>query len=164
MTDWRTVHGRLSSLDDTDDFGTRAGRPSAGAGGVARKVVREFGTPTYAYDLAVIKGQVGKLQKHLPRGTTVAFSLKANASLGLAGFLARCGVSADVASAGELATATAAGFAPERIFVSGPDKSPAMLGLMQFVPEALSSVDSLSELCILASLQRPQRAAAPPAP
>ena len=57
----------------------------------------------------------------------VVYSLKANASLGLCSFLAGCGLGADVASAGELVTALEAGFPPERIFVSGPDKSAAML-------------------------------------
>src|SRR5687767_10860371 len=87
-------------------------------------VVERYGTPTYAYDLETIRSQVAKLRTHLPASVDVVYSLKANASLGLCGFLAGCGVGADVASAGELATALEAGFGPERIFVSGPDKSP----------------------------------------
>jgi diaminopimelate decarboxylase len=94
----------------------------------------------------------------LPAEIDVIYSLKANASLGLSGFLAGYGFGADVASAGELATAVEAGFPPERIFVSGPDKSPAMLNQLKSVPGAIVSVDSVSELGTLLTLDRPLRA------
>lgn len=122
------------------------------------EIVRQHGTPTYAYDLESIRAQVSKLQTHLPPAVDVIYSLKANASLGLGGFLAGCGLGADVASAGELATAVEAGFRPERIMVSGPDKSAAMLAELRSVPTALISVDSPSELRALAGLDRPHRA------
>src|SRR5262245_63483563 len=67
-----------------------------------REVVRQYGTPTYAYDLTVIRRQVARLREHLPRAVEVFYSFKANASLGLGGFLADCGLGADVASAGQL--------------------------------------------------------------
>src|SRR6516164_961568 len=73
-----------------------------------REVVRRYGTPTYAYDLGRIRSQAARLRAHLPPGVDVLYSLKANASLGLCGFLAGLGVGADVASAGELATAVEA--------------------------------------------------------
>lgn len=122
------------------------------------EVVRRYGTPTYAYDLDSIQSQVAKLHSEIPHEVDVVYSLKANASLGLCGFLAGCGLGADVASAGELATAVEAGFTPARIFVSGPDKSPAILAQIRTVPQALLSVDSLSELSVLANLERPHRA------
>jgi diaminopimelate decarboxylase len=123
-----------------------------------REVVRRHGTPAFAYDLDRIRSQVAKLRAHLPAAVEVVYSLKANASLGLCDFIARCGLGADVASAGELATAAAAGFAPERIFVSGPDKSPAMLAQLRAAPAALLSIDSASELQLLANLDQPHRA------
>src|SRR5216683_2696617 len=86
-----------------------------------REVVRQFGTPTYAYDIYRIRTQAAKLRTHLPAAVEVLYSLKANASLGLCGVLAGCGLGADVASAGELAIAQAAGFSPSRIFLTGPD-------------------------------------------
>src|SRR5262249_48210020 len=79
------------------------------------------------------------------------YSLKANASLGLCGFIAAEGLGADVASAGELVTALEAGFPPGRILVSGPDKSPALRALLPSVPDALLSLDSVSELELLAA-------------
>src|SRR5262249_11678096 len=78
-------------------------------------------------------------------------------ALGLCGFLAECGLGADVASEGELLTALEAGFAPRHILVTGPDRSPAFLARLRSVPEAILSVDSLSELELLARQGLPQR-------
>lgn len=122
-----------------------------------REVVRRYGTPSYAYDIASIRTQVAKLRAQLPPAVEVFYSLKANASLGLSGVLADCGLGADVASAGELVTAVAAGFPRGRILVSGPDKSRAMLAQLQAVPEALLSLDSVSELQLFAGLDQPRR-------
>jgi diaminopimelate decarboxylase len=120
-------------------------------------VVRRYGTPTYAYDLAQIRRQITRLRGTLPPSVEILYSLKANASLGLCGFIAGLGLGADVASAGELVTALAAGFPPERILVTGPDKSPALLDLLGSVPEAVLSLDSVSELETLAAVGQGQR-------
>ncbi len=123
-----------------------------------REVVGRYGTPTFAYDIGRIRSQIAKLKSSLPQGVDVLYSLKANASLGLCSFMARCGLGADVASAGELLTALEAGFPSGRIFVSGPDKSPAMLAHLPSAPEAVLSIDSLSELEILSEQSPPHRA------
>src|SRR5262249_25511633 len=112
---------------------------------------RHYGTPTYAYDLDRVRAQVQNLRAHLPPAVEILYSLKANASLGLCGVLAGCGLGADVASAGELLTAREAGFPPSRIVVTGPDRSPALLDELRSLPEAVVSVDSVSELPLLAS-------------
>src|SRR5262245_25080340 len=122
------------------------------------EIVQHYGTPTYAYDLDRLRSQVAKLRANLPPAVDIIYSLKANASLGLCGFIAGCGLGADVASAGELLTAVEAGFPPERIFVSGPDISPTMLAQLRSVPAAIVSIDSLSGLRILAAEGRPRRA------
>jgi aldehyde dehydrogenase (NAD+) len=123
-----------------------------------REIVRQYGTPTYAYDLRCIRAQVDRLRDSLPRMVELFYSLKANPSLGLCNFLAECGLGADVASAAELVTARAAGFAPPHLLVTGPDRSAAMLAELRDVPEAIVSIDSLSELQQLARLGLPQRA------
>src|ERR1700733_14102129 len=74
---------------------------------VLREIVRRYGTPTYAYDISRLRAQVAKLRAHFPPAVEILYSLKANASLGLCGVLAECGLGADVASAGELAIALA---------------------------------------------------------
>src|SRR2546425_636531 len=111
--------------------------------------VQRYGTPLYAYDLDRIRAQIAKLRDHLPTTVQVLYSLKANASLGLCGVLAEAGLGADVASAGELVTALEAGFPPRRIFVTGPDRSPALLAQLRAAPQAWISMDSLSELQML---------------
>ena len=121
-------------------------------------IAHRYGTPTYAYDLERVRAQVDKLRTHLPAGIEVLYSLKANASLGLSGFLAGCGLGADVASAGELATALAAGFPPERIFLSGPDKSPAVRAQLDAAPAVTVSLDSVSELRTLVARPTAHRA------
>jgi diaminopimelate decarboxylase len=117
-----------------------------------REIVRQHGTPTYAYDLQRIGAQVDRLRESLPRQVEFFYSLKANPSLALCGFLADCGLGADVASAAELVTARAAGFAAQRLLVTGPDHSPNLLAELRSVPEAILSIDSLSELQQLAGL------------
>jgi diaminopimelate decarboxylase len=111
-----------------------------------QEIARQYGTPTYAFDVRRLRAQVEKLRSHLPPRTEIYYSLKSNASLGISNVLAECGIGADVASAGELATAIEAGYSPERIFVAGPFKLPETIALLQETPEAIVSVDSLSEL------------------
>jgi diaminopimelate decarboxylase len=123
-----------------------------------REVVRRYGTPTYAYDLGRVRTQIARLKGTLPPSVEVLYSLKANPSLGLCGFISALGLGADVASAGELVTALEAGFPPERILVSGPDKSPALLDLLRSVPGAILSLDSVCELETLAARGQGQQA------
>jgi diaminopimelate decarboxylase len=132
--------------------------PVAVPAATLREVIRRFGTPTYAYDLGRIRAQVARLKDQLPPAVEIFYSFKANAALGLCGFLADCGLGADVASAGELVIAREAGFAPQRLLVTGPDRSPALLSQLRAVPEALLSIDSLSELEALARQGLPHRA------
>jgi diaminopimelate decarboxylase len=124
---------------------------------VLREVVRQHGTPTYAYDLGRIRAQVARLRDHLPPAVEVYYSFKANPALGLCGFLAACGLGADVASAGEVVTALEAGFDSSRLLVTGPDRSPALMDALRDVPKALVSVDSVNELEALARWEVPQR-------
>lgn len=112
-------------------------------------IASRWGTPVYAYDLQSLRLQVEKLRSHLPTEVNVLYSLKSNASLGICDVLAGCGIGADVASAGELLTAIEAGFPSEQIFVAGPYKSPETISKLRSMPEAIISIDSLSELELL---------------
>lgn len=119
------------------------------------EILRRYGTPVYAFDVQRMRAQVEKLRTHLPADVEVIYSLKANASLGICEVFQQCGIGADVASAGELAIAMAAGFPPERIFVAGPFKTPETMSLLEGLPEAELSVDSPSELRMLAEAGLP---------
>ncbi len=97
----------------------RAGR----FGGVAPdELATRFGTPLYVYDLDVIDGQVAALRAVLPPVVDLAYAVKANPALAVVAHLGRLGTGADVASAGELATALRAGIDPARIVMTGPGK------------------------------------------
>ncbi len=122
------------------------------------EIARRYGTPTYAFDIRRLRAQAVKLRDELPDGVQVYYSLKANASLGICDVLAECGLGADVASAGELATALAAEFPPDRIFVAGPFKLPETVDMLRPLPAAIVSVDSLSELHYLSKHRLTNRA------
>ncbi len=120
------------------------------------EIAARFGTPSYAFDIRRIRQQVDKLRLHLPDQVDLLYSFKANASLGICDVLEDCGVGAEVASAGELATAIEAGFSDQRIFVTGPFKSAETLSLLENLPAAVISVDSPGELEALSELAIPQ--------
>lgn len=122
------------------------------------EIVRRHGTPTYAYDVRRLRAQADKLRANLPGEVEILYSLKANASLGICDVLAEYGLGADVASAGELATAMEAGFAADRIFVAGPWKLPETVSQLRGLPDAVISIDSPSELEFLVGEELSNRA------
>jgi diaminopimelate decarboxylase len=113
---------------------------------VLGRIATEYGTPVYAYDIARIRRQIERVQRALPTGAALLYSLKANPSLAISEIMAGSGVGADVASASEMVTAITAGIAPESIFVSGPYHSPEVMELARQHPGTTLSVDSVSEL------------------
>jgi diaminopimelate decarboxylase len=104
------------------------------------------GTPCYAYDLGRLGLQLARLRKVLPPRIEIRYSLKANPLPDLCQIIAGHGLGADVVSLGELETALAAGFAAERVQVSGPYKPPALLERLRGLAGVVLSVDSPSEL------------------
>ncbi len=133
-----------------NDFSLPRATPDQSIVQVLLDIVGCYGTPTYAFDIQRFRIQVEKLKRELPAAVEILYSLKANASLGICDVFADCGIGADVASAGELATAIAAGFPADRIFVAGPFKLPETVAQLRNASEAIVSVDSLSELQALA--------------
>jgi diaminopimelate decarboxylase len=134
-------HGRLGGLDPAD-------------------VAARFGTPFYAYDLDVVGRQVASLQAVLPVQADLAFAVKANPNLSVLRHLAGTGLGADVASGGELRQAIRAGFAPDRIVLTGPGKRDDELRAAVEAGVRVVTVESPGELRRLASiaesLGRPQ--------
>jgi len=88
----------------------------------AAELAARFGTPFYVYDLEVIDRQVTALREVLPPGFELAFAVKSNPALAIVGHGAGLGLGADVASGGELATVERAGFALDRVVMTGPGK------------------------------------------
>ncbi len=85
-------------------------------------IVQEFGTPLYVYDANMIRERYETLRGAFP-SFEIFYSMKANPSLALVGFLQTLGAGAEIASAGELFLAKEAGYDPLDIVFAGPGKS-----------------------------------------
>jgi len=133
-------------------------RPDEATVSALREIASRHGTPTYAFDIAAIDRPSGKAAQPSPVRDRDSLLLEGDASLGICDVLADCGIGADVASAGELATALAAGFPSNRIFVAGPFKLPETIAQLHDTPEAIVSIDSLSELQWLSDERIPNSA------
>ena len=93
-------------------------------GGIlAADLARRHGTPTYVYDAAILRAQFAAVRQALGPGVGILYALKANPSIAVARVLRAAGAGAELASAGELHVATAAGFAGAEMQFAGPGKS-----------------------------------------
>lgn len=79
-------------------------------------------TPLYLYSRHVIEAQVRRVRDILPAGCELHYALKANPHPPLVQYLRGLVDGADVASAGEMQLALAAGFAAQHIGFAGPGK------------------------------------------
>jgi len=87
-------------------------------------IAKNVGTPAYVYNAEAIRGRYRSLDTalgSLPH--RICFAVKANSNLGILRILRDLGAGADIVSAGELARALAAGFAPDQIVFSGVGKT-----------------------------------------
>lgn len=114
--------------------------------GLLQSLVEEHGTPLYVYDLDVIGERAAALHAAMPERVELAYAVKANPSLAVLARLARAGLGADVASAGELAAALAAGFAAPDIVFTGPGKRNEELAAAVAQPLRAVTVESIGEL------------------
>ena len=122
-------------------------------GGVdAETIAARFGTPCYVYDLAAIDRQVESLRSALPAVAEVAYAVKANPALAVVAHLGASGLGADVASAGELATALRAGIEPGRIVMTGPGKRDDELRAAVVAGVRAVTVESPGELARLEAI------------
>jgi diaminopimelate decarboxylase len=137
-----------TTFDEVDGI-LRAGRL---AGLSPETLAEAFGTPFYAYDLDLIGRRVDALRAALPARFRVAFAVKANPALAVVAHLRRCGVGADVASAGELATVLRAGFAPSDVAMTGPGKRSDELETAVAAGVGVITVESIGELRRLESV------------
>jgi len=119
-------------------------------------LAERFGTPLFAYDLDVVARQVAALRAALPPSFDLAFAVKANPNLAVLRHLARLGLGADVASAGELRHALRAGFDPERLVFTGPGKRDEELAAAVDAGVGALTVESVRELRRLAAIAGPR--------
>ena len=106
------------------------GRLTIGGCAVA-DVAEEFGTPAFVVDEDGLRATAREYRDEFERrhpGTDVHFASKALPCAPVTRILAEEGLGCDVASAGELAIALAAGFDPEHILLHGNAKSDRDIG------------------------------------
>src|SRR5690606_31452223 len=114
------------------------------------ELAERFGTPLYLLDEAAFTARVAELaaafQAAYPGEVALVYAGKAFLTVGFARLLASLGLWLDVASGGELYTAKAAGFPPERLLVHGNNKSDEELRMSLEGGAGRLVVDNLPEL------------------
>ncbi|MFC7371186.1 diaminopimelate decarboxylase [Fictibacillus iocasae] len=89
-------------------------------------LAKEYGTPLYVYDTALIRERARGFQNVFKKENVpyqVAYASKAFSCMAIMQLAEEEGLSLDVVSGGELYTALASGFPPERIHFHGNNKS-----------------------------------------
>ncbi|MEU8001123.1 type III PLP-dependent enzyme [Catellatospora sp. NPDC049111] len=110
------------------------------------RLVAEYGSPLYAYDLGGVRDAHAALAAALPAQAGILYSLKANPHPGIVAQLRRLGCGAEVSSRSELVTALDAGIDAADIVYTGPGKSAAEVGQALRTGARLFSVDSAAQL------------------
>ena len=107
-------------------------------------LAREHGTPLWVYDANVIRERVASLRGF----DVVRYAQKANGNLGILRLMKRLGVELDAVSAGEIARARAAGFAPREIVFTADLFDRATLSRVTELGVAVNagSIDMLHQL------------------
>ncbi len=88
-----------------------------------RDLATQHGTPAYLLAEDDVRARCRGYRAAFGEDTDIYYAAKAFLSKGFAGWVNEEGLSLDVSSGGELATALAAGFPPERILMHGNNKS-----------------------------------------
>ena len=121
-------------------------------------IAREVGTPVYVYNARAIRERYRTLDGALAGVPhRICYAVKANSTLAVLRILRDLGAGADIVSAGEMARALAAGFAPDQIVFSGVGKGTEEL--RQAVRARLGhlNVESVEELHRLAGIAAEER-------
>jgi diaminopimelate decarboxylase len=145
--------GVLSDERFADAGLVRQGGALALGGVPLTEIAGAVGTPVYVYNADAIRQRYHALDRALAGVPhRLCYAVKANSTLAVLRILRDLGAGADIVSAGEMARALAAGFAPERIVFSGVGKADAEL--RQAVRAGLGhlNVESLEELERLAAI------------
>ncbi len=133
-----------------DQFAVCGGELQVGGRGVSALAADIGQTPFYAYDSGLMRARVAELRAALPPGLLLHYAMKANPLPAVIGLMVGLVDGIDVASAGELQMALAAGARPAGISFAGPGKRDAEL---QAAVRAgvLVNVESPRELPVLAA-------------
>ncbi|MCM3065961.1 diaminopimelate decarboxylase [Priestia flexa] len=134
-------------------------------GGVdAVKLGKEFGTPLYVYDVALIRQRAREFKETFEKHNIkaqVAYASKAFSTVAMVQVVDQEGLSLDVVSGGELYTALAANFPKERIHFHGNNKSRAELEMAIKEDIGCIVVDNFYEIALLQELTEKYRKTMP---
>ena len=145
--------GVLTDTRFADAGLARRGRTLHLAGASLAAIAAEVGTPTYVYNADAIRERYRTLDRALAAVPhRICYAVKANSTLAVLRLLRDLGAGADIVSAGELARALAAGFAPDRIVFSGVGKASDELRRAVRARVGHLNVESLEELHRLAGI------------
>ena len=109
------------------------------------EIATRFGTPVLVFDRATLEARAHSFADALDPAH-VCYAAKAFCSVAVCELLADLGLSLDVCTGGELETALAAGFPPERIFMHGNNKSEAELQRARDEKVGRIVIDSFEEI------------------
>src|SRR5690242_10917948 len=115
-------------------------------------LAEKVGTPFYCYSSATLARHYRVFADAFPKGTLIAYSVKANGNLGVLRTLAQLGAGADVVSGGELKKALKAGVPASKIVFSGVGKTRAEMtlgleaGIHQFNVESEPELIALNDV------------------
>jgi len=121
------------------------------------KLVEQYGTPLYVYDVALIRERARNFKKtfeNLGVKAQVAYASKAFSTVAMVQLAEEEGLSLDVVSGGELYTAISAGFPAEKIHFHGNNKSMEEIDMAIeheigcFVVDNFYELELLEELCV----------------
>lgn len=118
-------------------------------------VAQEFGTPTFVYNLEVLRARYELLHsafagQGLP--LRIRYAVKANGSRAILETVAALGGGADIVSGGEMAAALRAGVPADRVVYSGVGKTEAELAEAVRVGLGAIHVESVEEIDLLAEV------------
>jgi diaminopimelate decarboxylase len=116
------------------------------------RIVSEFGTPLFVYSTDVLARTLTRLRQTYPAEFAISYSVKANPNRAIVGYFLAQGCGLEVASAGELSLALAAGCPPQRIMFAGPGKTEAELRLALTRRIGEIHIESMTEAGRLSSL------------
>lgn len=112
-------------------------------------LAREFGTPLYIMDEALIRENCRSFVKAFSSAyplSEIVYAGKAFLTMAVARIIHQEGLSLDVVSGGELYTAYSAGFPMERVYFHGNNKSPEELRLALTLGAGCIVIDNWNEL------------------
>ena len=145
--------GVLTDTRFADAGLTRRGGSLLLAGVPLAAIAAEVGTPAYVYNAAGIRARYRALDEAMAGVPhRICYAVKANSTLAVLRLLRDLGAGADIVSAGEMARALAAGFAPDRIVFSGVGKASDELRRAVRARLGHLNIESLEELDRLAAI------------